>query len=153
MKNTAILAALLTISSGCASTTVRNLGSDEVSSQGIIYYEPMPHLKILRTVDSADKPSGSTASIIYLPNRDRPRRLTWSGGLFGSANPNFKLENGWNLTGFETTVDSGFSAVLENIPGIRESTGDEAPHRVVVEIYPLTWDSGKWKIGPPLSRE
>ena len=58
-----------------------------------------------------------TATFEWLPDYSQEYIITWNAGI-GTVNPSFTLTNGWNLTTFNSTVDSKTSQNLSAIASL-----------------------------------
>ena len=62
---------------------------------------------------------------VYLPDYSKEFIIQWKRGIIGNVNPKFTLADGWNLTGFESEINTGVSATL----GITGSAAADASLR------------------------
>ncbi len=93
----------------CAHLEIKPLADS--NSEGLRFYRPWPHLLV--TVDGDGK---CAASITYLPDLSSQFVIIPHAGL-GSVTLNPTLENGWNLTGLNSTVDTKFADNLNAVTG------------------------------------
>jgi len=56
-----------------------------------------------------------TAKIVYLPDYSQPMVLQMSPGIFGNTSMALTLQDGWMLTSFNSSADSGGAAVVSAI--------------------------------------
>lgn len=68
-------------------------------------------------IEEAKTDNYYTAKIVYLPNYEEEYLIEWTAGL-GSVDPHFTLGDGWNLVGFDSSVDSKFSENITAISGL-----------------------------------
>ena len=109
-------------------------------------------------VFSVAKPSYS-AQIVFLPDYEEQYVIQWKSGIFGSVQPKFTIENGWNLTQFESTINTGLSAAI-SLQGTSASTSTKTatafngfaadPDFRGPGLYRLKYDDSKqsWTLGP-----
>ena len=95
---------------GCARLDIRHV-SDE-KKQGLRFYRPWPYLWI--AIDAA---GNCAARVVYLPDVNEEYRVIPRAGI-GSVTFNPKIEDGWKLTGFESTVDSKFNETVSALSGL-----------------------------------
>jgi len=57
------------------------------------------------------------AEFTWLPDYSEEYVITWEAGI-GSVDPSFTLTDGWNLTGFASSVDSKFSDNLSAVASL-----------------------------------
>ena len=134
------LAALLPLAVSCASLEVLP-ADDPHRDEGVVFYPPKLYCSISE-VETEDGSKSAKAEILSLPDYAHPRRVTWSGGLFGSVAPKVTLTNGWMLGSLEGEVASGFSgamSAIEDLAGLH--TPGLGP--VIPGIYPLEWDADR----------
>ncbi len=93
---------------------------------------------------------GYAATLVMLPDMEQEYVIQWGAGL-GSVDPGFTLADGWNLTGFESSVSSGTAELVTSLGGLagavvsaflQQSTFDGAG------LYRLEFDAGYWRLGP-----
>ncbi len=148
---------------------------------GIRFYRPAPHIWILNaplsekintvvseqkdtnnpklektttaTVSSITSP-GYTAQIVMLPDFSNEYIIQWSAGI-GSVNPNFTLQEGWNLNNFNSTIESKFSENVTAMSGAVTSVGKlfmgaitKSPRFEGAGLYKLNVSpAGKYSLG------
>ncbi len=88
------------------------------------------------------------AKIVFLPDYSQEFVVQWKSGL-GSASPSFTLTDGWNLTAFDSTVDSKAAELVTSVGTVAAagllagSTNFQGPG-----LYQLDEDaSGKLELG------
>jgi hypothetical protein len=131
--------ALALASLACASVTVRRLTSDMDSAPGIRFYRPAPYVLVEPVAaEGGSAPGAVKVSIIWLPDYTQQYVIEAKPGL-GSVSFNPTLTDGWNLTGFDATVDSKTAELLTAAPGLvpRGPTGVGQPPKICPGIYRL----------------
>jgi hypothetical protein len=117
---------LALLCAGCASVSVRRLDKGDAGyDEGVRFYRPWPYLSITKEV-GANNAKTLKAEIVMLPDADPSNEyvVQWSAGWFGTTNPNVTLSEGWNLTGFNSKVEAGTSALLTSLAGVATSIKD-----------------------------
>lgn len=120
---------VLAMVTGCASIKVSRIADSKKKTyeEGVRFYRPWPYLSLTR--EKKDSVESLKGQVLMLPNPDPSEEyvITWSTGLFGTVNPNFTLADGWNLTGFNSKVESGttgfISSVADLAAGIKDIRG------------------------------
>jgi hypothetical protein len=121
------LAAAL-LAGGCAyykiqpvsAASVRNWGKINGPQEGYVFYQPELYFAATITTDSiGDKGAAQTKQTvtvapIYLPNHERPYRLT-THNFLAKADFTFNFENGWKLTQISDKSDN--TAVANTLAG------------------------------------
>lgn len=93
---------------GCARVVVTKNPGD--CDQGLRFYRPKPFLLV-----TPDKDNGIAIELKYLPDYSEEYSIRMTPGLNATATFNPKLENGWNLTGFESTTDQNVDDLIASI--------------------------------------
>jgi len=148
MYRIAILLLFLGLGS-CVSVTVEKFdGCEDV--KGVRYYRPQLHVWVKKVLPTKQNPgaSGVTTETVWLPDMSQEYIIQWKSGWFGSANPKFALSDGWNLTGFESEVDSAGSAVLGSLSelasGVLLTAGAESIKEGLYRVDAT--GSGRWSL-------
>lgn len=86
---------------------------------GYVIYEPEPYLQVVLTPAEGGK-LAATASIVYLPNRQRPYRVD-TYAFLATADIKLAYRDGWMLTNADSNVDTTgvAKAVLEAVGEIK----------------------------------
>jgi len=105
-----LLCALMLLMLGCARLEIRKATSSD--TEGLRFYRPWPYLWI--TVNDKGQ---CIPSITYLPDLNQEYLIVPHAG-FGLVTMKPTLQNGWNLTALDATVDSKAADVLNGIGGI-----------------------------------
>jgi hypothetical protein len=158
-----LCALLLLLTSGCAgSVSVVPVGNDlgstgprHAGEPGVHFFAPAPYALITTATPTGAAGPTTVIEIVYLPDPSHEYLAQWNSGLFGTINPNFTLDKGWNLVGFNTTVNTGMSASLA-LQGQGTATktalraeGAPPPAALPPGLYKLVYDAsqGMWKLG------
>lgn len=129
MRYTYAAALFLLLLSGCAGVRVKKNPTD--CDKGIRYYRPKPYLLITPTSETVaitneggDTTATSSAGdrfveikMEYLPDFSEEYAIQVKPGI-GSANVTIGLDDGWNLTSINQTLDSNFDENLAAITGL-----------------------------------
>jgi hypothetical protein len=119
---------LATISTtlGCAKVIVKRVpyGNND-SIEGVRFYRPVPYFVVSEASGggSTQGSGGSSGSrtlqftITWMPDLSQEYAIQLRPGL-GSVGFNPTLENGWNLTGLNATVDSKAGELLTTVAGL-----------------------------------
>ncbi len=117
----------------------KNVGAD---ASGIRFFRPAPHVWLTKapasdkvnTAQTVTKDSsvagkettstatvstatdGYSATVVMLPDYSKEYIVQWSAGM-GSVTPNLTLAEGWNLTAFNSTVNSTGATLLDSTIG------------------------------------
>ena len=110
MAKKLLLWALMLLMLGCARLEIRKATSSD--TEGLRFYRPWPYLWI--TVNDKGQ---CIPSITYLPDLNQEYLIVPHPG-FGLVTMKPTLQNGWNLTAIDATVDSKAADVLNGIGGI-----------------------------------
>jgi hypothetical protein len=110
MVRRVLLCALMLLMLGCARLEIRKATSSD--TEGLRFYRPWPYLWI--TVNDKGQ---CIPSITYLPDLNQEYLIVPHPG-FGLVTMKPTLQNGWNLTAIDSTVDSKAADVLNGIGGI-----------------------------------
>ena len=126
---------------GCAHLDIHKTDDEKNPGEyGLRFYRPRPYL----LVTLSDK--GCTPSIQYLPDYSQEYILHphyWIGSL------TFKptLEDGWNLTAFDSTVDTKIPDTINALTGFMKSAAEIATKQKAGEpasfgpgLYSMTFD-------------
>ena len=119
------LFAVASILVGCASVKVVPVQNPYGSAgkvmtpneAGVRFYRPALYVWI--TAPPPKKkgdPVEYKARIVTLPDYSQEYAIQWTTGL-GSVNPSFDLADGWNLTDFNSRVDSGAASLIRETAG------------------------------------
>jgi len=157
VRTTVLLAALAAIP-GCANVFVRPIANEHGSpgkegsetSRGVRFYRPAPHLLLTREVvrvGGAESVPVDKATIVLLPDYSQEFVIQWRPG-FGNVAPKFTLQDGWNLTSFDSRVESegaaalgGVADLLRAVPMVGPARGAGAPG-----LYPMVFEEGRWRV-------
>lgn len=102
-----IACSALALSLGCASIEVVKITDENrATAEGIRYWRPAPYLTVF-----GEKDGTCSVKIIYLPDPSEEYAIRATAG-FGAASLKPTLANGWNLTAFDSSVDSKAADVL-----------------------------------------
>jgi hypothetical protein len=105
-KNCVSVMLVILAAVGCASTKV--VKGPDANDKGIRYYRPKPYLM----VKPANVEHGKIdISLVYLPDYTEEYSIHICAGI-GSNATSVKLEDGWNLTGIDVTVDNQLDELL-----------------------------------------
>ena len=146
-------------------------------SSGVRFFRPAPHVWITSTAPServdvtsvelreGDRTTRSTrstaeqgyaAEIVMLPDYSREYVIRWRPGL-GSVKPDFELEDGWNLVGFASSIDTQSHEVIGALTGAVSNVGKLAAGGLLADspdfrgagLYRLAVDTkGHFTLGP-----
>ncbi len=124
------------ILAGCANIDVQRVTKANTDSvHGIRYWRPAPYLYI-----TGDKEGACTAKIIYLPDKSEEYVMTPHPG-FGSITFKPSLQDGWNLTNLDSSMDSKTADLISAIAKITGVSKDNtAPHGLKPGIYKMKFD-------------
>lgn len=100
----------------CASVEFRRV-KDDKNDEGLRFYRPWPYLWI-----GVNEKNQCVPVIIYLPDKDENYTMIPHPGL-GTASFKPTLQNGWNLTAFDSTIDSKVPETLTSIAGLVGAVG------------------------------
>lgn len=188
MVKNAYVVILVLIFLGCGSIKVIPVKNDFGSSgkvlnekeAGVRFYRPSLHVWISYETpsdkinfeeqsESADKVTKKKvistaiksykATFVMLPDFAQEYIIKWRPGIFGSVTPKFTLYEGWNLSGFESTINTGmtaaFTASLQEIAtapisGLGFGPIEKEPTFKGAGIYRMEFDkeTKNWKLGP-----
>jgi hypothetical protein len=116
MKMPTLILPLLALAlTGCAEYHIRPVRPAEVAAvkDGYIFYQPELYFAVTRTVDK-DKQESITVAPLYLPNYQKPYRVT-TFNFLAKSDFGFNFENGWKLTSISDRADN--SAVADTLAG------------------------------------
>lgn len=139
LKTTFTLFSLALLLGSCAELTVRKANSTD--EEGVRFRRPKPYLVV--TEEAGEKGPVLSMEIAMLPDPDPDQEylIGWKSGWFGTVTPSFTLTDGWNLTGMDSTVESGGSSALTSlaevvgaVAGLRTREGGKP---LSVGVYPL----------------
>jgi len=138
-----LLALVLFSSFGCAHLDIHKVdNTKDPDEYGIRFYRPRPYL----LVTLSDK--GCTPTFEYLPDYSQEYILNphyWLGSL--SLKPT--LKDGWNLTAFDSTVDTKIPETINALAGVMKNVADMAKMLMLSEgetasigpgLYSMTFD-------------
>ena len=139
-----LLALILFFSFGCSHLDIHKVDNTKNPGEnGLRFYRPRPYL----LVTLGDK--GCTPAIEYLPDYSQEYILHPHYGL-GSLSFKPTLENGWNLTAFDSSADMKIPETLNALAGILKNTagmalkgqapGDEEKAIFGPGLYSMTFD-------------
>jgi hypothetical protein len=158
------LAAAL-LAGGCAyykiqpvsASSLRNWGKTNGPQEGYVFYQPELYFAAMIATDStgdkgtAPAKQNVTVTPIYLPNHERPYRVT-THNFLAKADFTFNFENGWKLTQISdksdnTAVASTLAGELKTMlsaAGVKAMTGagTNAPKQRVILYRPEYDDEG-----------
>ena len=119
-----VLTAGLFVLAGCASYTIQPVpptapGSwgGNTSREGYVFYEPELYFLVTSVPAPASKPDAApviTATPVYLPNPNKPYRVT-THNFLAKSDFTFNFKDGWQLTSIEDKSDN--SAVTAALVG------------------------------------
>lgn len=135
-------------------------------SSGVRFYRPAMHVWIVKDTPSSDinistletkdtkttgiektqtdkvsiANAGYKTQIVYLPDYSQEYIVTWKRGLIGSVNPKFTLTDGWNLTGFESEINTGVTLELSASAAIGGGAISTDPKFKGPGLYKLDFD-------------
>ena len=104
---------------GCASVDVRRVADSNQS--GIRYWRPAPYFALSPL--TSGKQTTCQATLVMLPDKTEEYAINANTGLWGTAEADPTLQDGWNLTSMTGKADSktaetltAFSAVIKSLP-------------------------------------
>jgi hypothetical protein len=138
-----LLAAAL-FTGGCAyykiqpisEASVQNWGKTNGVQDGYVFYQPELYFAATITTDStgasgaASTKQSVTVAPIYLPNRERPYRVT-THNFLAKADFTFNFENGWKLTQISDKADN--TTVANTLAGELKTMLSAAGVKALVE--------------------
>lgn len=138
---------LATLTTACAGYNVSPIDPDGMKSwgtgdDGYVIYEPDPYLRVVRT--TVDGKEQVAADIVYLPNKQRPYRVSTYAWL-ATADIKLTYRDGWLLTNAESNVDTASvaKAVIEAVgDSVSLFTDEREPSSTTVTFYRLKFDGG-----------
>ena len=148
MKQTLSTMALALALTGCAGVDISRV--TQADAKGIRFWRPAPYL----VLTASDK--GCAAKIIYLPNGEEEYAMTITPGI-GTVSLKPTLEQGWMLTGLETSVDStkvvDLFEVLAKAGGLGSFDASSAPGAAARQglkpgLYRLRFEKGSMAVDP-----
>lgn len=157
-----ILLAVIAALSGCANVFVRPIANEHgspgkkgsESARGVRFYRPAPYLLLTREVVRVGGDEAvpvDKATIVLLPDYSQEFVIQWWPG-FGNVAPKFTLEDGWNLTSFDSRVESEGAAALASLADLLAATPlDRLPTRPArlegaPGLYPMVFEEGRWRV-------
>ena len=72
------------------------------------------------------------ANVVVLPDYTQEYIVQWHPGL-GSIHPKFTLEGGWNLTGFDSTIDSKTAELVTAVSGAVKNVAAAAAGALIAD--------------------
>ena len=152
-----LTAALL--AGGCAyyqiqpisAAALQNWGKTNGPSEGYVFYQPELYLAAAIATDSGNV----TVTPIYLPNHERPYRVT-THNFLAKADFTFNFDNGWKLTQISDKSDNtamastlaGELKTMLSAAGVK--AGPNAPKQRVILYHPEYDDEGYIKSFKPV---
>lgn len=108
----------------CANITVRQLTPEKPYDEGVRFYRPWPYLSVSQEQDANKNPI-LKAQVIMLPDASPEGEyvVEWKSGWFGTVNPNFNLADGWNMTGFNSKVETNAAALVTSLGSFAGAIG------------------------------
>jgi len=125
MRRIATVLMMMWLLLGCAHLDIHKVVSDDknyTKIQGLRFYRPMPYLWI-----TTNKEGQCMSMVTYLPDTSQEYVIDPNPNLIGSVSFKPTLENGWNLTGFDSSADTKISEVLNAIGEIASKTVSGGP--------------------------
>ncbi|HYV65478.1 MAG TPA: hypothetical protein VE964_04495 [Myxococcales bacterium] len=135
MSKTIGTALVVAVMGGCARLEIKPAA--DANTEGLHFYRPAPYV----VISNGDK--GCQINVIYLPNPDQEFVIVPHAGL-GSVAFKPTLQDGWNLTAIDSTVDSKgvdlLNAIASFIPGAGKAAGGapEAAPTCPIGLYRLS---------------
>lgn len=131
-----VICSAVALCTGCASVEVEKLTADNrASAKGIRYWRPALYLAVSASVPAGEKDHHACSGrLIYLPDPSEEYVMRATAG-FGSATLKPTLTDGWNLTAFDSSVDSKTADVLGAFAKIVTKKAESATQKNV-EISP-----------------
>lgn len=141
MRNVILICLALSAAAGCTPGVwvKKNPG---FLNRGVRYYRPKPYLLVsaadteqVTKLDDKGKPSEITSKatdqfvtlqLQYLPDFSEEYAITVTPGI-GTAEVELKLENGWNLTSINQTLDSKLPENIESVSKLVSAIGSIVP--------------------------
>lgn len=108
---------------GCASYSIQPIAASALKDWGrengplplgYIFYQPELYFSATITVDPATGKQSAVVTPLYLPNYQKPYRLT-THNFLGKSDFSFNFENGWKLTQIADKADN--TAVANALAG------------------------------------
>ena len=154
------------VAAGCAHLTFQSAAVHNepwyqrwfAESDGIHYYRPKPYVLITETQATKDAGASCVVDIKYLPDYSQEYVIVphyWIGSV--ALKPT--LTDGWNLTNFDSTVDTkvpetlnAFAALMSAVPKgaaaatVPEKTVNEEAGNVKPGMYPMEPDGDRLTI-------
>ena len=122
---------------------------------GVQFHAPAPYVWITTAAagkrEAPSSEPGYAIEIVYLPDPERAYTIHWRPGLFGSVQPKFTLDQGWNLVAFDsainTELNSGVS--LQGFAHLSKTARITGPNDEGPGLYNLEFDAAKhaWTLG------
>ncbi len=138
-------------------SSLQNWGKTDGPREGYVFYQPELYFAATIATDSAgDKGTAQTkqnvtVTPIYLPNHERPYRLT-THNFLAKADFTFNFENGWKLTQISDKSDNtavantlaGELKTMLSVAGVKAQVepGTNAPKQRVIFFRPEYDDEG-----------
>lgn len=130
-------------------------GPERGRDPGVQFHAPAPYVWITTAApgkrDAPTAEAAYTIEIVYLPDPERAYAIHWKPGLFGSVQPKFTLDQGWNLVAFDsainTELNSGVS--LQGFAHLSKTARITGPTFDGPGLYKLEFDASKrtWTLG------
>jgi hypothetical protein len=137
---------------GCASVKVTRITDENrVTAEGIRFWRPAPYLAVF-----GEKDGTCSVRIIYLPDPSEEYAIRATAGI-GSASLKPTLTDGWNLTAYDSQVDSKVSdlvgAVSKLVPvsGAKTITEPPKPSELTPGLYRVKMDRNTGSLSLDLS--
>ena len=123
---------------------------------GVQFHAPAPYVWITTAAATKrDGPSEEPAyaiEVVYLPDPERAYTIRWKPGLFGSVQPKFTLDQGWNLVAFESQINTELNpgVSLQGFAHLSKTAQVTGPNFKGPGLYKLEFDRSKraWTLGP-----
>lgn len=149
--NTLLLATISLTLCSCATYTIRPISKEQTkwplskdvkADKGYIFYQP--ELYFVLTITKDDKGTTAKAEPIYLPNYEKPYRVT-TFNFLAKADFTFAFENGWKLTSIADKSDNStvantlagqLSAIVSAAAGVATTAAGKTEVRVLL-LRPL----------------
>ena len=105
-----LLILFIASTSACSSIQIEKGKKDNA----LIFYAPQPYILVTDRFNAAGAKQGQQITVLYLPDCSEPRSIRTKARL-GSVTFNPTLSDGWNLTGFSSTVDNQVDETISSI--------------------------------------
>jgi len=121
---------------------------------GVTFHAPAPYVWITTEAAGKRDPSAEPAyaiEIVYLPDPEREYTIQWKPGLFGSVQPKFTLDQGWNLVAFDSAINTELNPglSLQGFAHLSKTAGVAGPKFEGPGLYKLEFDTTRhaWTLG------